>query len=323
MSNYLLGIDAGGTKTHASLADETGRIIAIAQSGGANWERYGIKGAQETLSQIISQLLRQTGISANQVGAATLALAGIDWPADLSLFEEYVSTLGFAGPTAIINDAFGSLYAGAPEGIGCVSIAGTGGKTAGSDGSQSIQTMGMELGEGGGSGQLISLALEKIAREFHAGKDLSPLAELLMKKSEHSSLSNFFYSISRENLRLFENLAPAIFELAAGGDLDAADIITKVAHQHALDVMVLCQRLNFTEPIKIIRSGGLHTAGSANFDEAFERTLKTAEFEYQLSVLEISPSYGSIIHASHNYFGGVNSQFIETLITQARERAQI
>ena len=321
MSKYLLGIDAGGTKTHASLADETGRIVAIAHSGGANWERYGINGAQSTISAIINDLLAQSATSTDQIGAATLALAGIDWPADLSLFDEYISTLGFAGPTTIINDAFASLYAGAPDGIGCVSIAGTGGKTAGSDGVRSLQTMGMELGEGGGSGQLISLALEKIAREFHANEDLTPLAELLMMESGHSSLTDFFYSVSRENLRLHENMAPAIFQLAASGDLDAADIITKVAHQHALDVMVLCNQLEFTEPITIIRSGGLHTAGNSIFDEAFERTLKTAQFAYRLSVLEISPSYGSVIHASHSYFGGVNNEFIETLIGQARERA--
>ena len=38
---YVLGIDAGGTKTVGLLADETGRVVAEARGTGANLQTHG------------------------------------------------------------------------------------------------------------------------------------------------------------------------------------------------------------------------------------------------------------------------------------------
>lgn len=320
MSKFILGIDAGGTKTHGTLADRNGRIVATCAQGGANWERVGITAATKVLNNVIADLLSQTNSSQSDIGAATLALAGIDWPEDLSLFSSFTRDLTISGEVAIINDSFGALYAGAPSGIGVVSIAGTGGKTAGSNGSLSIQTMGMEVGEGGGGGQLISLAIDKVASHFHSGISDSPLARLILKTSGKSSLLEFFYAVSRNNLHIDESLAPTIFDLASAGDNDSIEIISKVAHQHALDIIAISQRLDFESEVPVIRSGGLHTAGNKIFDESFESTLELAPFNYTTKILDISPSYGSVIHASHAFFDSVNQTFIEKLLEQARER---
>ena len=320
MSKYILGIDAGGTKTHGTLVDSSGAIVALATNGGANWERFGVDGAVRVLNETIDSLLQQISASRKEIASATFALAGIDWPEDISLFANFKATLGFSNEVSIVNDSFGALYAGAPTGIGIVSIAGTGGKTAGCNGTLSLQTMGMELGEGGGGGQLISLAAERIAEDFHSGKESSPLSSLIIEKSGKSTLLEYFYSVSREGAQLSENLAPGIFNLALSGDLDAAEIVAQVAHRHALDVIAIGNRLNIGSQFTVIRSGGLHTAGNSIFDEAFESTLTQAPFIYTTKILEISPSYGSVIHASHDFFGKANEEFNRTLLAQALER---
>ena len=323
MSKYILGIDAGGTKTHGTLADTTGAIVATSSYGGANWERVGVPAATNVLANVISDLLLEVSATHSEIGAATLAVAGIDWPEDLSLLSPFISNLQISGDIALINDSFGALYAGAPDGIGTVSIAGTGGKTAGCNGSLTLQTMGMEVGEGGGGGQLISLAVDKVASHYHAGISASPLAQLVLETSGKKSLLDFFYAVSRANLTLDESLAPSIFELAATGDIDSMDIVSRVAHQHALDIISISKRLDFVGDIPVVRSGGLHTAGNNIFDQSFEETLAAAPLNFQIKILDISPSFGSLIHASHSYFGGVNSQFISTLLSQARERAHL
>lgn len=323
MSKYILGIDAGGTKTHGTVVSPEGQILATAAHGGANWERFGIDGASLVLQEVIDQLLESAGATSQDIGGATFALAGIDWPEDLELFQPLVVRLNFGCAISLINDSFGALYAGAHDGVGVVSIAGTGGKTAGSNGSLTLQTMGMELGEGGGGGQLISLALEKVAQNYHAGISDSGLSHLILAESGKKSLLDFFYAISRGNLHMDESLAPAIFAQAESGDSDAQEIVALVARQHALDVIALSKRLNFSGTVPIIRSGGLHTASNQVFDSSFNSTLKSAPFDYTTRVLEISPSYGSIIHASHSYFAAVNSGFISTLLGQARERTHI
>ena len=320
MSKYILGIDAGGTKTHGALADENGSILALVSNSGANWERYGIAAAQQTLTAVVRDLLQQTEIAGHEVGSATFALAGIDWPQDLDLFNGFTESLSFGGPTSIINDSFAALYAGVPSGIGAISIAGTGGKTAVSNGLESLQTMGMELGEGGGGGELISLAVEKAAQNFHRGVTTSKLTQLLLNNARCETPLDFFYEVARNGLRMNETLAPAIFALANQGDEESVSIVARVARHHAEDVIALCDRIQFQVPVTVVRAGGLHTAGNSIFDSSFEDSLKAATFKYELVRLEISPSYGSVIHAGIDFFKGLNSNFSNRVIDEARKR---
>lgn len=320
MSKYILGIDAGGTKTHGALADENGTILALVSNSGANWERYGIAAAQQTLTDVVSDLLLQAKATSQEVGSATFALAGIDWPQDLDLFNGYTESLSFGGPTSIINDSFAALYAGVPSGIGAISIAGTGGKTAVSNGVESLQTMGMELGEGGGGGELISLAVEKAAQNFHRGVATTQLTQLLLDDARCASALDFFYAVARDGLRMNETLAPAIFALADQGDEESASIVARVARHHAEDVIALCNRIHFEAPVTVVRAGGLHTAGSSIFDTSFEDSLTSAPFKYELVRLEISPSYGSVIHAGIDFFKDSNSNFSKRVIEDARKR---
>ena len=56
MSELILGIDGGGTKTHAVVVDLSGNILATAAHSGANWERTGIT-ATEIILKVIMLLL--------------------------------------------------------------------------------------------------------------------------------------------------------------------------------------------------------------------------------------------------------------------------
>ncbi len=44
--NYYLGVDVGGTKTHALIADESGRAVGFAQAGTGSWEVVGYNGLE-------------------------------------------------------------------------------------------------------------------------------------------------------------------------------------------------------------------------------------------------------------------------------------
>ena len=154
MSKVILGIDGGGTKTHAVLVDLSGNILAAAANGGANWERTGIAATEISLLEIIKRVLNIAKAEGNDIVAATFGLAGIDWESDLELFAPISKSLNLSDKAVFVNDSIAALFAGSPNGIGCVSIAGTGGKTAGRNGTQTLQTMGMDLGEAGGAGQL-------------------------------------------------------------------------------------------------------------------------------------------------------------------------
>src|SRR5262245_57413163 len=71
---YYLGVDAGGTKTHAAIADQDGRIVGVGQAGTGNWEIVGLKGAARTLERALKGALRATGLCAPDLAGAGYGL---------------------------------------------------------------------------------------------------------------------------------------------------------------------------------------------------------------------------------------------------------
>jgi N-acetylglucosamine kinase-like BadF-type ATPase len=320
MTKAILGIDGGGTKTHAALVDLNGNILATAGNGAANWERIGVAAVEKSLNEIIDVVCAKAQISRADIVDSTFALAGIDWQEDEELLAPVVNSLGLTGKCQLINDSFAALFAGIPQGIGCVSIAGTGGKSAGRSATQSIQTMGMELGEGGGAGQLVDTALDLVARAHHGIAQKSELYLALPHAVGFTDPVLFFTAIARERLHVDESLAPLIFDLSLKGDLLAIEAVTRVALQHAKDIEGIVNQLDFVgDKIELIRAGGLHTAGNSIFDKAFEEAINSSLPQMKMQVLEVSPVFGSVMHAAHHYFSPVSPEFIATLTQAAKE----
>ena len=324
MSKFLLGIDGGGTKTHAVLVDLSGNILAAAANGGANWERTGIAATEISLLEIIKRVLNIAKAEGNDIVAATFGLAGIDWESDLELFAPISKSLNLSDKAVFVNDSIAALFAGSPNGIGCVSIAGTGGKTAGRNGTQTIQTMGMDLGEAGGAGQLVALALDYIARIYHGTEKPSALTNLILDESGFADETALFKAVARDEFRLDEEMAPKIFALATNGDAGAIEITNLVATQHANDVVAIINRLGLTNTaVPVIRAGGLHTAGCATFDLTFEKALKSKQPGATSKVLDISPVYGAVVHAAHAYLGDIPPAFLDNLFEQANAKGDL
>lgn len=320
MSKVILGIDGGGTKTHACIVDLDGNVLGTAANGGANWERSGISGVKESLNAIIDEALDSASVTRADIVDSTFALAGIDWEEDLALFTPVIRAFDLAGRCELINDSFAALFAGAPNGIGCVSIAGTGGKTSGRDGVRTVQTMGMDLGEGGGAGQLIGLTLESIARSFHGISPRTQLFTAVPRALGFEDPKKFFTAIARDRVQPDESLAPVIFDLANSGDNAAIEVVTHVAKQHARDVQGVVLQLNFPAgAIPVIRAGGLHTANCTVFNEAFESELRALVPQVAMSILDIAPVYGSVVHAANRYFGNTPESFVAHLHKAAQK----
>ena len=320
MSKVILGIDGGGTKTHACVVDLEGNVLGTAANGGANWERSGINAVQNSLNAIINEALDSASVTRADIVDSTFALAGIDWEEDLDLFKPVTAALDLENRCTIINDSFAALFAGAPNGIGCVSIAGTGGKSAGRDGVRTVQTMGMDLGEGGGAGQLIALTLDSIARSFHGISPRTQLFTDVPRALGYEDQKTFFTAIARDRVHPDESLAPVIFDLANAGDAAAVEVVTHVAKQHARDIQGIVLQLNFPAgAIPVVRAGGLHTANCAVFNKAFETELRTLVPHAAMSILEIAPVYGSVVHAANRYFGSTPESFISQLHKAAQK----
>jgi len=60
----VLGVDGGGSKTHALVADERGELLGFASSGRSNWEDIGLAAAEAALAGAIGGALLDMGVHA-------------------------------------------------------------------------------------------------------------------------------------------------------------------------------------------------------------------------------------------------------------------
>ncbi len=47
--SIVLGVDGGGSKTHAAVVDDDGALLGFATGGPSNWETVGLRGAADSL----------------------------------------------------------------------------------------------------------------------------------------------------------------------------------------------------------------------------------------------------------------------------------
>src|SRR5262245_2278377 len=77
---YFLGIDGGGTKTHAAITDSRCRILGEGYGGGGNPLRIGLEEAVAHIEQAVSEACAQAGIELGDIDFACAAIAGINHP---------------------------------------------------------------------------------------------------------------------------------------------------------------------------------------------------------------------------------------------------
>ncbi|MBW6474919.1 MAG: hypothetical protein K0B14_17465, partial [Anaerolineaceae bacterium] len=130
----FLGMDVGGSKTHALLSDENGQVLGFGEGPGGNPEMVGYDGLTLAMQAAIQKALRKSGIKRPQIAAAGFGIAGYDWPFQYTDILQAVQALGLRTEIlAIENDAVPPIYGGSTQGWGIAACVGTGNNVRGLD----------------------------------------------------------------------------------------------------------------------------------------------------------------------------------------------
>lgn len=119
----MLGIDAGGSKTVAWLADQDGRVLGEGRGSGANLHSAGELATEKALYEVMHGAL---GDRPSMPEVVAVGMAGMDRPDDEAVVRGILRRLGCRGRIVAVNDAHIALVAGADELPGVAIIAGTG-----------------------------------------------------------------------------------------------------------------------------------------------------------------------------------------------------
>jgi N-acetylglucosamine kinase-like BadF-type ATPase len=258
---YVIGIDAGGTKTIGLLADETGKVLAEVRGSGANLQTHGELEVEKVFDEIMEALRQGRTISA--VG---LGIAGVDRPHDEAVIRGILRRLGHRETARVVNDAAIALVAGAPEGRGIVVLAGTGsiaygidraGKTARSGG------YGFLLADEGSGYWLGHQALRSTVRAADGRGPATRLAPLVYEAMEVTSVGELVPRVYEKGLpkHRIAALAPLVQRARDEGDEVAAALIDAGARELALAARAVARQLDFGDgPFPVVLAGGAFKA---------------------------------------------------------------
>src|SRR5579859_8000782 len=117
----LLGIDGGGTKTHALVVDEHGTVLSSAVGGPSGYHTIGLNRALDELLAVTRQAL-----NGSRPDAAVFCLGDCDTPTDKARLLAGFEAFPLGERKLVYNDSFAALRAGSSRPYGAAIICGTG-----------------------------------------------------------------------------------------------------------------------------------------------------------------------------------------------------
>jgi N-acetylglucosamine kinase-like BadF-type ATPase len=309
----VLGIDAGATTTDAVVCTADGTVTGLGSAGPGNWEEVGVEAA---VAAIVAAV-RAAGAEPRELHAAGLALAGVDFPGDAELLEPALQAAGMPRRRVVVNDAFGALRAGSPDGVGVVSCAGTGCVSAGQapDG-RTFRTLAIGYGEAGGSYELAREAVHAMARYYHGTGPATTLTDRLPAALGLPDANALFRAISRDDYAPSPSLARLVLDAAIAGDEVATDIVATAGTGLAFAASGVAARLALEEPFTVVRSGGVHRAGCRALDDAFHAEIQLRLPRCSVRLLSEPPAAGAALLALDR-LGRVDVAVRERLLREA------
>ena len=260
---HVLGIDAGGSKTRALLANERGDIVAAASSGGANLRTDGELEVERMLHAVIEEACAAAGARPD---AVALGIAGAGRPEDAEVLRAVLRRIGFRERVVVTNDAHIAFIAGSDRRVGLALVCGTGsiawGRNAAGE-SARAGGWGWRVGDEG-SGYWIGERAIRLVLRARDGR--APSTRLEAALLEHFSVRdpeqivNAIYDgvYPRHQVALF---AVAVERAANAGDRVAAGILSDAADELVLAAESVVSRLGLVgAPYDVVLSGGTFRA---------------------------------------------------------------
>ncbi|WP_343083568.1 N-acetylglucosamine kinase [Blautia producta] len=108
---YVLGIDQGGSKTHAVIADQEGNLLGMGKSYGACHSSTSLEYAVQAIIQAADQAISVCGLLKEDVTAVLGGLTGIDWDYEAELLENEIQKHFPKAHVKIVNDCIIAMRA--------------------------------------------------------------------------------------------------------------------------------------------------------------------------------------------------------------------
>jgi N-acetylglucosamine kinase-like BadF-type ATPase len=305
---YFLGVDAGGTKTHALIADENGRALGLGRGGPGNWEMIGLDGLTGTLKDATAQALKMSGLQIGQISAAGMGLAGYDWPSQREMILGAIRPLGLDNPPEIVNDATLGLLAGVRQGWGVSVVSGTGCNCRGwsKDGKCEGRVVGGNShwsGEYAGGYDIVMRAMRAVTFEWDRRGPATALSPAFLQLTGAKNLNELVEGVYVGKYAFDASMIFKVFEVAAQGDPEALKIVEWAGNELGQMACGVIRQLGLeNDPVEVVLIGSLYS-GHPLMTESLRKTILEVAPCAQIVRLTAPPVVGGVLLALERSFG--------------------
>lgn len=244
----FIGVDGGGTKTHAVVTDSSGEILGEGTDGASNPLRVGVENAVSNIFGAIDRACDDAARRRADIAAIQCGLAGVRRIDLRQIIKRRVSDISRVEKVHVVTDAEIALYGTTVGHEGLVVIAGTGSVCIGQDEKGQVASAGgwgpLAGDEGGGSG-IGRRALQAIAKASDGRAPettLSDAAVEYFRAGKVENLSVAIYAPSVDNARI-AGFAQHVVETARSGDKVAIEILKESGRELGIAATAVIRRL--------------------------------------------------------------------------------
>ena len=298
--HYFLGVDSGGTKTHALVTEESGQAVGFGAGGPGNWESVGLDGLTSSLQTAVSQALEMAKISIGQIDGAGMGLAGYDWPSQREMMLGAIKPLGLNCPLEIVNDTTLGIFAGTTQGWGVSVVSGTGcncrgwGKDRHTEG-RMVGGAPDWSGEYAGGGDIVARAMRAITFEWGKRGPATALSAAFLQLTGARDLNELIEGSYVQKYQFEPSDAMLVFQIAAQGDPEALKVIEWAGSELGQMACGVIRQLGLeNDPVELVLVGSLYNGHPLMAETLRETVLKVASGA-QIVRLTTPPVVGGVL----------------------------
>ena len=263
--NYVIGVDGGGTKTVAALADLAGRILKIGRAGSSSPRNVGIKRAAQNIAQAIKKAFKKG--KNGRILSTFVGLPAVEEEyrsKKEEIKKEILKQKGISpilkGTLIIGSDQITAFRAGTKEKEGIMLIAGTGCAAHGWKGNRETKCTGWGwLADEGAAFWVGQKVFQAIFKELDGRGPKTLLTKMVFQKLKtkiKENLSSKIYSKNpTETIPLFSVFCDSV---ARKGDRVAKAILLEAARELALSLKTVIKKLDFKkQKFPVVLVGGM------------------------------------------------------------------
>jgi len=299
VSEIVIGVDGGGSKTRVVVGTAEGEVLATVEGP----KSAVVPGRAAESADVIAALVVKAVAEIAQPGAVFprvlyCGVAGTGRDEERRALHSALDAKELAEEVVIDSDGLIALYDAFDDRAGILLVVGTGSIAYGRSPAGEIVRCGgwgPTFGDEGGGGWIGKRALSIVAASSDGREPATALLFPILAATQCEDVQDLIPWAAAADARAFASLVPVVFSTAAAGDPRANALITLAAEELVLHLRALARQL-FTDEraaVGVAFSGGLMERGSP-LRKRLEQRLKSAVPGAQVRSEEVLPARGAL-----------------------------